>query len=53
MPMRIALTGRMQGADVGEQLGVLMAEDGQVVDGVDYVPLKARVEQLRAWAAAQ
>jgi len=40
-----------QGADVGEQLEVLAMEDGQVAAGVDYVPLKSRVELLRAWAA--
>ena len=31
MPMRIALTGRMQGADVGEQLEVLSKDDGNQV----------------------
>ena len=52
MPMRIALTGRMQGADVGEQLEVLMQEDGQVAEGVDFVPLKERIERLRKWSAS-
>ena len=33
MPMRIALTGRMQGADVGEQLEVLSKDDGNQVCG--------------------
>lgn len=52
MPMRIALTGRMQGADVGEQLEVLMQEDGQVAEGVDFVPFKERIERLRKWSAS-
>ncbi len=52
MPMRIALTGRMQGADVGEQLEVLAKEDGQVMEGVDFVSIKERVEKLRTWSSS-
>eukprot|EP00195_Chlamydomonas_chlamydogama_P008719 CAMPEP_0202895532 /NCGR_PEP_ID=MMETSP1392-20130828/4706_1 /ASSEMBLY_ACC=CAM_ASM_000868 /TAXON_ID=225041 /ORGANISM="Chlamydomonas chlamydogama, Strain SAG 11-48b" /LENGTH=557 /DNA_ID=CAMNT_0049580563 /DNA_START=37 /DNA_END=1710 /DNA_ORIENTATION=- len=51
MPIRIALTGRMQGPDVGDQLEILGLEKGDVAAGVEYVPLAQRVEKLRAWAA--
>jgi hypothetical protein len=43
----------MQGPDVGDVLATLALEDGDVVDRSSYVPIAARIEQLRAWAAAQ
>jgi glutamyl-tRNA synthetase len=49
MPLRLALTGSLQGADVGEQLEVLAAEGGDVADAGAYVPLDARMAQLKAW----
>lgn len=52
MPMRIAFTGRMSGPDVGEVLSMLALEDGDVADTAAYVALPQRMEQLRAWLAA-
>lgn len=52
MPMRIAFTGRMAGPDVGDILCMLALEDGDVADWEAYVPLDKRMEQLRAWLAA-
>ena len=52
MPMRIAFTGRMAGPDVGDILCMLALEDGDVADMDAYVPLDKRMEQLRAWLAA-
>lgn len=52
MPMRVALTGRMHGPDVGEQLELLAAEAGDVGPNAGYVPLAARMEALKAWSAA-
>ena len=52
MPMRILLTGRMQGADVGEQLEVLYSQGAdEVPSEFGYVSIQARVEKLRQWAA--
>ena len=53
MPARIALTGRMQGPDVGEVLSMLALEDGDVADKGAYVALPERMEKLRAWHQAQ
>ncbi|MEW5305233.1 MAG: hypothetical protein WDW36_007789 [Sanguina aurantia] len=55
MPMRIALTGRMEGSDLGEQLAMLMLERGDVVDpdAVEFVTLSRRLEALREWSAQQ
>ncbi|KAI7838189.1 hypothetical protein COHA_008037 [Chlorella ohadii] len=52
MPMRVALTGRMAGPDVGDVLGMLALESGDVADAAAYVQLPQRMEQLRAWLAA-
>lgn len=52
MPMRIAFTGRMAGPDVGDVLAMLALEDGDVVEAGAYVTLPQRMEQLRAWLAA-
>lgn len=56
MPARIALTGRMQGPDVGEVLSLLSLEDGDVVESgragqgcVDFVALPQRMQILRNW----
>ncbi|KAL4538795.1 hypothetical protein Ndes2526B_g02924 [Nannochloris sp. 'desiccata'] len=53
MPARIALTGRMQGPDVGEVLSMLALEDGDVADKSVYVALPERMEKLRAWHQTQ
>jgi glutamyl-tRNA synthetase len=53
MPLRVALTGSMQGPDVGEQLVLLAAENGDVADASAYVPLDARVAALKEWLAKQ
>lgn len=49
MPARIALTGRMQGPDVGDVLAMLALEDGDVADGTPFVQLPQRIEILRTW----
>jgi hypothetical protein len=49
MPVRIALTGRMQGSEVGEQMDALLIADGQVAEGVQFTSFKERIEKLRAW----
>lgn len=51
MPLRVALTGRMQGPDVGEVLSLLLAEQGNVVDRSKYVDLPSRIERLRKHVA--
>ena len=48
MPFRVALTGRMQGPDVGEVMDLLVSEG--VPDKA--VKLEARVEALKAASAA-
>ena len=53
MPLRLALTGRTQGPEVGDQLAVLAAASGAVADAGALVPLADRVEALRTWLAAQ
>eukprot|EP00879_Flechtneria_rotunda_P020771 GHRR01021864.1.p1 GENE.GHRR01021864.1~~GHRR01021864.1.p1 ORF type:complete len:448 (+),score=164.27 GHRR01021864.1:350-1693(+) len=54
MPLRIALTGRMQGPDVGDLLPALALESGSdVVDRSSFVPLSQRMEALRAWVGSQ
>jgi len=51
MPMRIALTGRMQGPDVGEVLSILALAEGQVAEEGALMLLPERVAALKAWAA--
>jgi len=51
MPMRIALTGRMQGPDVGEQLSILALCEGEIAEEGLLVELPARMAELKAWAA--
>ena len=53
MPMRVALSGSQHGPEVGEILRLLALEDGDVKDSSAIVPLKERIEQLRAWQARQ
>lgn len=53
MPLRIALTGSMQGPEVGEVLHLLSLEDGDVADVDAYVPLSGRMDQLRKWLASR
>lgn len=52
MPMRIALTGKMHGPDVGEILNVIMQPDTSAVNQATFVNLDQRIEALRKWAAA-
>lgn len=47
LPIRIALTGRMSGPDVGDVLSMLRLDAGDVVPGAGYVPLSERLQQLR------
>ena len=49
MPLRLAITGNTSGPDVGVQVKVAHAADGVIAD---VVPLAARMEQLRSWAAS-
>ncbi|GAX75803.1 hypothetical protein CEUSTIGMA_g3246.t1 [Chlamydomonas eustigma] len=49
MPMRIALTGRMQGSEVGEQMEALLMADGQVPEGVQFTSFKERIAMLKTW----
>ena len=53
-PLRLALTGRMSGPDVGEQLQIISYAPHVIhPDTKDiFVPLHARVETLRSFAAA-
>lgn len=55
MPLRVALTGRTQGPDVGEVVAALERCDAarDLAPGVAFVPLGARVAALRAWAAKE
>jgi glutamyl-tRNA synthetase len=51
MPIRIALTGRMSGPDVGDVLCMLRLDAGDVAPGAGYVPLSERLQQLRTAVA--
>jgi len=50
MPMRIALTGRMQGPEVPAVLSMLVAVEGEAAEGAGFVNLDARMAELKAWA---
>ena len=52
MPLRIALTGKMAGPDVGAQMQVLQRADPLVGPGADYVDLTARMAALKRWTEA-
>jgi glutamyl-tRNA synthetase len=52
MPLRLALTGKLHGPDIGEQLALLAAADAAVAAPGVVVALPARMEALRAWLAA-
>jgi len=49
MPLRIALTGCMQGPDVGAQLMLISNAKGAVMDGIEVVDLDERIHILREW----
>lgn len=49
MPLRIALTGCMEGPDVGAQLMLLSNAKGAVTEGTAVVDLDERVSILRDW----
>lgn len=55
MPVRILLTGRMQGPDIGSTLALLKEghSSGIVTAAASLVPLEQRIEILRAidWSA--
>eukprot|EP00884_Botryococcus_braunii_P019045 jgi/Botrbrau1/5824/Bobra.0366s0009.1 len=53
MPLRIALTGSMQGPEVGEVLHLLSLEDADVADVAAYVQLSSRMDLLRQWLASR
>lgn len=50
-PTRVAVTGRMSGPDIGEQLKLVNKAEPLGLGGV--VPLAQRFEQLAAWLSAQ
>lgn len=49
MPLRIALTGCMEGPDVGAQLMLLSNAKGAVTEGTAVVDLDERIRILRDW----
>jgi len=51
MPARLALTGRMQGPDVGEVLTIISLAEGEIAEDGLLVGLDARVAELKAWAS--
>lgn len=53
MPIRIALTGRMQGPDVGEVMRFLSLESGDVQAPHQVVTLDERMKILRTWVDSQ
>ena len=50
MPLRVAMTGRMQGGDVGLQLEVVREAAGSLGPDAQLVGLDERMERLKAWA---
>lgn len=52
MPIRIALTGRMQGPDVGDVMRLLALESGDVTSH-PVVKLEDRIKTLRSWVESQ
>jgi glutamyl-tRNA synthetase len=55
MPLRVALTGRTQGPDVGEVVAALALCDAgrDLAPGVAFSPLAERVATLSAWAGRE
>jgi glutamyl-tRNA synthetase len=55
MPLRVALTGRTQGPDVGDVVAALSRCDParDLAAGVPFASLQQRVEALRAWAGKE
>lgn len=43
----------IQGPEVGDQLQLLAAEEGDVCEGVSYTSLAGRMEALKSWLAKQ
>ncbi|CAD7695641.1 unnamed protein product, partial [Ostreobium quekettii] len=52
MPLRIALTGSMQGPDIGKLLAMLGSESGEVAERSTIVSLGERMGALRSWLSA-
>ena len=50
MPLRVAMTGRMQGGDVGQQLEVVREAAGSLGPDAQLVGLDERMKRLKAWA---
>eukprot|EP00240_Pyramimonas_obovata_P000457 CAMPEP_0118934974 /NCGR_PEP_ID=MMETSP1169-20130426/14622_1 /TAXON_ID=36882 /ORGANISM="Pyramimonas obovata, Strain CCMP722" /LENGTH=589 /DNA_ID=CAMNT_0006877941 /DNA_START=70 /DNA_END=1839 /DNA_ORIENTATION=+ len=50
MPLRIALTGRMQGPEVPAVMSMLATAEGEVAEEGLLVNLDARMAELKAWA---
>lgn len=53
MPIRIALTGRMQGPDVGDVMRLLALEDNDVQQPHQVKSLDHRMKELKGWAESQ
>ena len=53
MPIRIALTGSMQGPDVGEVMRLLAMEDGDVQQSHILIGLDDSMKALHAWVSNQ
>ena len=55
MPLRIVLTGSMQGPDVAQQVAMisLAEKEGAVAEGADFKGVGARMEAVKAWAETQ
>ena len=51
--VRLALTGRMSGPDVGDQLNLLHLADGVVGTSVPLTNLKSRMEYLRTFSVSE
>ncbi|KAJ8606028.1 hypothetical protein CTAYLR_010787 [Chrysophaeum taylorii] len=52
MPVRLALTGRLEGPDVADQLETLRAAVRAEVPSPKLAPIECRIAQLRKWATA-
>ena len=50
MPVRIALTGSMQGAELAPLLAVLRLENGDVAEQGAYLSLQDRLQRLQQWS---
>ena len=54
-PARLALTGRMSGPDIGDQIQLLKASEGVILSTFPAVYIKDRIEALKAvdWSQAK